>query len=122
DVSAMVPNMGKLSGQTWGGGDFNGDGAVNFSDVSALVPNLGKSVSGLELANPGITGSPTIVTGDSVSLIAPGQASWSYAWTAPTSPLGAAVNFTPAAAQSTVATFTEAGTYSFQVAITGNGA
>jgi hypothetical protein len=51
DVTALAPNLGKVSGQTWTGGDLNGDGAVNFTDVTALAPNLGKTIATLAAPN-----------------------------------------------------------------------
>jgi hypothetical protein len=69
----LAPNLGK-TGQTWGGGDFNGDGTVNFTDVTALAPNLGKSVGTLSAPNfeigssSGTGAGPATVTPEPASL------------------------------------------------------
>jgi autotransporter-associated beta strand protein len=75
DVSLLIPNLGKTSGQTWGGGDFNGDAAVNSTDVSLLIPNLGKSVSGLAAPNYEVSSSSASTGGVASPALVPEPAS-----------------------------------------------
>ena len=119
---AMTWSANALGGGTFTGNTYHAPGGATTDTVTATPTNGGPhgSTQVNVVHSPSAAATPSSVDADTTTLTALGAASGSsYNWSVTSAPIGAPTpTFNSTSAQSPVATFFQAGNYTFQVAIT----